>query len=208
MPFRRGRRASMIRLSCRSRGCPDGRAERSCGPRGAVERRTGIQAGEPTNETRLTCLDMRRPRWRCGWRRDTPRKSFHKQGAQTVTRAVRRAVPIRSWCGHRLRAGVDREAGPGAPDRRAHRRLGIPAERIYLDTKSGATADRPGLRAVLEYARTGDVIVVHALDRLGRTMAMARRRPAHCESALPLLSADSPAPAQGTRFSRPVTRRS
>ena len=47
---------------------------------------------------------------------------------------------------------------------------GIPSERIYLDKKSGATADRPGLRAALEYARAGDVIVVHTLDRLGRTV--------------------------------------
>ena len=47
---------------------------------------------------------------------------------------------------------------------------GIPAERIYLDKKSGSTTDRPGLKAVLEYARTGDVIVVHTLDRLGRTV--------------------------------------
>jgi len=48
--------------------------------------------------------------------------------------------------------------------------VGIPAERIYLDKKSGATTDRPGLRAALEYARNGDVIVVHTLDRLGRTV--------------------------------------
>ncbi len=47
---------------------------------------------------------------------------------------------------------------------------GIPADRIYLDKRSGATADRPGLRALLDYARAGDVIVVHALDRLGRTV--------------------------------------
>jgi len=47
---------------------------------------------------------------------------------------------------------------------------GIPAERIYLDKKSGATTDRPGLRLVLGYARDGDVIVVHTLDRLGRTV--------------------------------------
>ncbi len=46
----------------------------------------------------------------------------------------------------------------------------IPAERIYLDKKSGATTDRPGLRSVLGYARDGDVIVVHTLDRLGRTV--------------------------------------
>ncbi len=48
--------------------------------------------------------------------------------------------------------------------------VGIDAERIYLDKKSGATTDRPGLRVLLDYARSGDVIVVHILDRLGRTV--------------------------------------
>ncbi|MGH2882298.1 MAG: recombinase family protein [Solirubrobacteraceae bacterium] len=48
--------------------------------------------------------------------------------------------------------------------------VGIPPERIYLDKKSGATIDRPGLSAALGYARAGDVIVVHTLDRLGRTV--------------------------------------
>jgi DNA invertase Pin-like site-specific DNA recombinase len=47
---------------------------------------------------------------------------------------------------------------------------GIPADRVYLDKKSGATTDRPGLRVLLDYARAGDVIVVHTLDRLGRTV--------------------------------------
>ncbi len=47
---------------------------------------------------------------------------------------------------------------------------GITGEHIYLDKKSGATTDRPGLRAVIAYARSGDVIVVHTLDRLGRTV--------------------------------------
>ncbi len=49
-------------------------------------------------------------------------------------------------------------------------RAGIPEKLIYLDRKSGATTDRPGLRAALNYARRGDVIVVHTLDRLGRTV--------------------------------------
>jgi len=48
--------------------------------------------------------------------------------------------------------------------------VGITPERIYLDNKAGATVDRPGLRAVLGFARRGDVIVVHTLDRLGRTV--------------------------------------
>jgi DNA invertase Pin-like site-specific DNA recombinase len=47
---------------------------------------------------------------------------------------------------------------------------GVARERIYVDKKSGATVDRPGLRAVLDFARDGDVIVVHTLDRLGRTV--------------------------------------
>jgi DNA invertase Pin-like site-specific DNA recombinase len=47
---------------------------------------------------------------------------------------------------------------------------GVPPDRIYLDKKSGATVDRPGLRAAVDYARHGDVIVVHTLDRLGRTV--------------------------------------
>jgi DNA invertase Pin-like site-specific DNA recombinase len=52
----------------------------------------------------------------------------------------------------------------------APEQVGIPRERIYSDKKFGATTDRPGLREVLAYAREGDVIVVHTLDRLGRTV--------------------------------------
>lgn len=48
--------------------------------------------------------------------------------------------------------------------------VGIARERIYIDKKSGSTVDRPGLREVMAYAREGDVIVVHTLDRLGRTV--------------------------------------
>src|SRR2546429_7355000 len=47
---------------------------------------------------------------------------------------------------------------------------GIESAHIYADKKSGATVDRPGLKALLGYARDGDVIVVHTLDRLGRTL--------------------------------------
>nr|WP_268907965.1 recombinase family protein [Catenulispora pinistramenti] len=47
---------------------------------------------------------------------------------------------------------------------------GIPAERIYTDKKTGATVDREGLTALLAYARHGDTIVVHTLDRLGRNL--------------------------------------
>ncbi|MGH3845614.1 MAG: recombinase family protein [Pseudonocardiaceae bacterium] len=47
---------------------------------------------------------------------------------------------------------------------------GISLERIYTDKKTGTTIDRPGLTALLGYARDGDTIVVHTLDRLGRNL--------------------------------------
>jgi DNA invertase Pin-like site-specific DNA recombinase len=49
-------------------------------------------------------------------------------------------------------------------------KAGIPSERVFLDKKSGATTDRPGLQTLLSHAREGDVIVVLTLDRLGRTV--------------------------------------
>ena len=42
--------------------------------------------------------------------------------------------------------------------------------RFFEDVMSGARSDRPGLKALLEYAREGDRITVVALDRLGRSM--------------------------------------
>jgi DNA invertase Pin-like site-specific DNA recombinase len=47
---------------------------------------------------------------------------------------------------------------------------GIPDERIFADKKTGATTDRDGLNSLLAYARPGDTIVVHTLDRLGRNL--------------------------------------
>jgi DNA invertase Pin-like site-specific DNA recombinase len=43
-------------------------------------------------------------------------------------------------------------------------------ERIFTDKKTGATVNREGLAALLKYARAGDTIVVHTLDRLGRNL--------------------------------------
>jgi DNA invertase Pin-like site-specific DNA recombinase len=47
---------------------------------------------------------------------------------------------------------------------------GIPDDRLYVDKKTGATVDRPGLAELLKYARDGDTIVVHTLDRIGRNL--------------------------------------
>jgi len=43
-------------------------------------------------------------------------------------------------------------------------------EHIHEETASGKTLDRPVLNDVLEHLREGDVLVIHELDRLGRSM--------------------------------------
>ncbi|MDK7180426.1 recombinase family protein [Corynebacterium riegelii] len=41
---------------------------------------------------------------------------------------------------------------------------------MYADKKSGSTTNRSELQKALDQARASDVIVVHTLDRLGRTV--------------------------------------
>jgi DNA invertase Pin-like site-specific DNA recombinase len=50
---------------------------------------------------------------------------------------------------------------------------GVDASRIYSDKLSGTSTrqQRPGLAALLDYARQGDAIVVVGIDRLGRNAA-------------------------------------
>ncbi len=50
---------------------------------------------------------------------------------------------------------------------------GVDTTRIYSDKLSGASTreQRPGLAALLDYAREGDAIVVVGIDRLGRNAA-------------------------------------
>jgi DNA invertase Pin-like site-specific DNA recombinase len=50
---------------------------------------------------------------------------------------------------------------------------GVNSERVYSDKLSGASTrgQRPGLAALLDYARQGDAIVVVGIDRLGRNAA-------------------------------------
>jgi DNA invertase Pin-like site-specific DNA recombinase len=47
---------------------------------------------------------------------------------------------------------------------------GVLPERIYEDTISGVRTKRPGLDALLDYAREGDTVTVVRLDRLGRSL--------------------------------------
>lgn len=47
---------------------------------------------------------------------------------------------------------------------------GIDDGRIWVDKKTGATVERDGLEGLLAYARPGDTVVAHTLDRLGRNI--------------------------------------
>jgi DNA invertase Pin-like site-specific DNA recombinase len=72
---------------------------------------------------------------------------------------------------------------PGAPDNTGHQSLdqqldaltaaGVDPDGIYRDKLSGTSTreQRPGLAALLDYARPGDAIVVVGIDRLGRSAA-------------------------------------
>jgi DNA invertase Pin-like site-specific DNA recombinase len=59
---------------------------------------------------------------------------------------------------------------------------GVHPERVYRDKLSGASIreQRPGLAALLDYARPGDAIVVVGIDRLGRNAAEVMPPSAHC----------------------------
>src|ERR1700759_3854725 len=50
---------------------------------------------------------------------------------------------------------------------------GVDPKRVYSDKLSGVSTreQRPGLAALLDYARAGDAIVVSGIDRLGRNAA-------------------------------------
>jgi DNA invertase Pin-like site-specific DNA recombinase len=53
---------------------------------------------------------------------------------------------------------------------------GVDPQRLFTDKLSGSVGtDRPGLAALLDYARAGDTVVVTAIDRLGRSVAEVTR---------------------------------
>lgn len=43
------------------------------------------------------------------------------------------------------------------------------AEKLYVDKASGKNADRPQLKEMLDFIRTGDVVVVESISRLARS---------------------------------------
>lgn len=48
---------------------------------------------------------------------------------------------------------------------------GVALDKVFTEKLSGATTDRPQLQAMLDYVREGDVILVHSIDRLARSLA-------------------------------------
>jgi len=56
-------------------------------------------------------------------------------------------------------------------DQNPERQLeGLDLDRIFIDKASGRDTERPGLKELLAYAREGDIIVVHSMDRLARNV--------------------------------------
>src|SRR3954471_4370257 len=61
-------------------------------------------------------------------------------------------------------------------DQNADRQLEqLDVDRVFTDKASGKDAERPQLRALIAYAREGDTIVVHSMDRLARNLDDLRR---------------------------------
>ena len=61
-------------------------------------------------------------------------------------------------------------------DQNAERQLEhLNADRVFTDKASGKDTARPALQELLAYARDGDTIVVHSMDRLARNLDDLRR---------------------------------
>lgn len=52
----------------------------------------------------------------------------------------------------------------------ARQLAGVKVDRLFTDRASGSTVDRPELKRLLAFARDGDTVVVHSIDRLARNL--------------------------------------
>ena len=61
-------------------------------------------------------------------------------------------------------------------DQNTERQLdGVDLDKIFTDKASGKDTARPQLQAALEYLREGDLLLVHSMDRLARSVDDLRR---------------------------------
>lgn len=61
-------------------------------------------------------------------------------------------------------------------DQNTSRQLdGILVDKTFIDKCSGKDTNRPQLKAMLEFARDGDLILVHSMDRLARNLDDLRK---------------------------------
>lgn len=61
-------------------------------------------------------------------------------------------------------------------DQNTERQLdGQSLDKVFTDKASGKDAERPQLKALLEFAREGDTVLVHSMDRLARNLDDLRR---------------------------------
>lgn len=63
-------------------------------------------------------------------------------------------------------------SGDQNPDRQLE---GLVLDRVFTDWASGKDTQRPQLAALLQFARAGDTVVVHSMDRLARNLDDLRR---------------------------------
>lgn len=55
-----------------------------------------------------------------------------------------------------------------------HQLQGVATDIVFTDKTSGKDTNRPELERALQYVRTGDVFVIHSMDRLDRNLADLR----------------------------------
>ncbi len=61
-------------------------------------------------------------------------------------------------------------------DQKTDRQLeGIELDKIFIDKASGKDIKRPELEKLIEFVRTGDIVIVHSMDRLARNLDNLRQ---------------------------------
>jgi DNA invertase Pin-like site-specific DNA recombinase len=68
---------------------------------------------------------------------------------------------------------------PGRIDETCHLLLiqygGVQVDKVFTDKARGKDVKRPQLQAALDYVREGDVLVVHSMDRLAKSLDDLRK---------------------------------